>query len=1189
MPPKQTGAGRRGLRMGKYQLSSPAKTWHQGAIYRAVDDAGREVAVKLLPRDLAANAASLNRLRQEAAQASRFRHANVLRIFELGEANGSWFLALELVEASFVFEHVLDKGPLPAAKAERWLVQMARALRHVHAKALGQEKMVPPDASPGGFLVTKANEIKLVPLAILLKGENEDFSPAEFVSPEHKRNPQARDIRNSIFSLGGTLHYMLTGQAPSSSSLKDMEAEVPDRLLGILERMLSAQPDDRYQSPAELLTDLDALDEEAEEEAAPEPESEDKINALSELAKDDGPAAEEPTEEEPPEPADESPPDDLPRKKSKESGPGEKRKPLTTHHSPLTRLGQKLPMPYLVGGLAALVILVGGIIFLLTRGNGSAPRTPDISQGKPPDKKNGDLKGKTDPKVAELDVNALWQEFVGPWEKGVQPVPKDATVLRVSRAPALEGTKPGKVFPSLKAACAAAPEATTTIIEIYDNGPLFEEPIAISGRNIRIGAGPDYLPLLVWDLGKSKGHRKGARGDDAAAFISVERGDLTLGAVEIGLDWPADASSPASLVRVSNGDFYAWNCTFSTAGPSGQSVSVVQFDGTEPGKRCRLQNCFARGPNLVAIDLRAPVADVLLDNCLLCGKDLPLVRSVAPAAQEQLPTVRVLRSTLVSDKAMVQVQPAAMLELPADPKSSGLRWMSWDAILSRAALVDGGTMLELPKDADPKNFQWKAINTLYAGWQPLLSGPEQIDKLQDWQKRWGPQPGALPLYPAWKDLAPLDPSQSLPQLFTTNAPLASYGQGVIGCDLTKLHWSRWNWVAAGYTRFQVPVVNVLTDSKPPAIPVGKDGKYYGGKVDLSETDLVQHLQDIRSKQELGKVLVLHLSGSGIKKIAPLDLKNTSLALYFEPAAKGKQPLVLVPEVAEGSPEALIRIQGGSLDIIGGDIRLPDVKTAKVPHYLVSVVGGNLRLHGARLQGSLTQAPDSFWGLIRLEGSGRSEPSLCSVHESVLLSPRVGVHVAGTGARLRLRQNLIVSGSEALHFQPGARPPAVLNVQCTLENNTVAARQAAVFVNDVPAWNVLAAPIIFQTKANVFLNPFLGRDKKGPAPATMLLYQGLALPRGVVDWQGQGDVYDQRLAAFALAAAGDDLPPRNFKPQAFAVWENLWGRFGTKDSLLNVPFKGTLDLDRPQLELLAYPDAPPGLALGANLERLGIKK
>jgi len=285
------------------------------------------------------------------------------------------------------------------------------------------------------------------------------------------------------------------------------------------------------------------------------------------------------------------------------------------------------------------------------------------------------------------------------------------------------------------------------------------------------------------------------------------------------------------------------------------------------------------------------------------------------------------------------------------------------------------------------------------------------------------------------------------------------------------------------------------------------------------------------------------------------------------------------------------VDGGSLELVGGRLRTHDFGTAQMPPYLLLARGGDLRAHGCRLQGPCANPPDGFWGLVRVEGSGEASVERvrgCALHQCVLLSPRMGVHVAGPGARVILEQCLAVTGTEALHLQPGPRATDRLNVQCILEHTTVASRRAVAWVDDARQLGRVTEPAVIQTKACVFQNPFAGKDK-APSPAGVFLYDGYALPRGLAAWQGEGDVFDKRLHFFAAPATPEGAPYGVDKLQPRAAWARAWGPLGEQQATYEVPLRGTVDFEKLQLERLALPSylnlkGSPG----ANLTRL-LKK
>jgi hypothetical protein len=834
----------------------------------------------------------------------------------------------------------------------------------------------------------------------------------------------------------------------------------------------------------------------------------------------------------------------------------------------------------------------------------------DKTAAKDKDKKTGQKKPKNPWPVlykpsTPLDMPKLFKEYAGPWAKS-DSIPKDALIYQVGRILPPKAN-PKFQFDTLSAACAAAPPGKMTIIQIFDNGPLFETPIAVTGKSLQIRAADGYRPLLVWDLEKWKARAKKDKGpegmDQPAAFLSVEEGNLQLGGLDVALDWPEDSDRSACLVRVSGGDFLGWNDTFSIGGQYKGGTAVVRFEAPAgSGKKCKLKDCFCRGGSMVALDALAPGTDLMLENCLVVGGNQPVVRCQG-GAKGKPTTLRVVRSSLTARKSLFQVAGGPS---PTKPLFS---WMGWDALLVRIGAKAGGVLLDIADDASADNLKWRAVNCLYSGWLVLLSGRKAIpyDAVEKWRQQWKLSEGDKVLNHTW----PIPQGSEIGELHpygfaTAGKPIgfaATLTDGLLGTSLwdpaelkTKLLWVRSNWKDLGYRRFSVPEIDVLKEKDVPEFPGRKSGPYAGGRIDLNKTDLGAFLK----KQKLATSVALHLHGSGPCKCSPIYLRNVSLKLYFEPASRrGAKPLVLVPNIdpkTERISNGFIEVENGQVDIMGGTIRCGEIRDpkAKFPHYLLFVWGGNLRMHGTRLQGPPGKPPDTYWGLIRMEGSGRTEASGvygCTLHQSVLVSSRIGVHVSGVGARVRLQDCVVVSGTDGIRLQPGPAAPAQLNVQCILENNTFAARGAAIYVEDTPQWFVVAEPVIIQSQSNAFLNPFTSADGKQAARASVILYDGIAVPRGVLDWQGEGDFFDKRLFCYAAAAGAKGILPKDAPPQTYATWEHLWGSVGNTLPVGEVALKNTIDLDKPKLEQLALPDnsAFKGRTPGANLERLGVLK
>src|SRR5262249_27253230 len=159
------------------------------------------------------------------------------------------------------------------------------------------------------------------------------------------------------------------------------------------------------------------------------------------------------------------------------------------------------------------------------------------------------------------------------------------------------------------------------------------------------------------------------------------------------------------------------------------------------------------------------------------------------------------------------------------------------------------------------------------------------------------------------------------------------------------------------------------------------------------------------KQALGAQVVLHLHGTGERKMTPVRVQGSSLLLYVEPPADPTQPLVLVPDLKsdplKSNPPQFgaIQVESGNLELIGVHSRCPDFKTALLPPYLLVVQAGSVRIHRSWLEGPVAHPPEGYWGLLRLEGSGQMHPELVrgfTLNNSVLATGKIGVHVFGFG-------------------------------------------------------------------------------------------------------------------------------------------------------------------------------------------------
>jgi serine/threonine-protein kinase len=1200
------------MRLGRYEIIQHIATGGMGAVYKARDlELGRKVALKVLSPELAAQREALERFRREARSAARLRHENIVTLYEFGEDKGTYFLALEFVDGIDLHDYITRKGQLPPDEARAILAQAACALDHAH-----KQGVVHRDIKPSNFLIAHEGDrlvVKLTDLGLArLAREDESrvtrtgstVGTVDYISPEQARDSASADVRSDIYSLGCTLFHMLAGQAPfpdgslTERVLKHLEAKPPDvrefnpkvsvGLAALLQKMLAKKPEDRYQTPAELLRDLTRPDLDEQHEPQTEASSRsDQAGARGKArARPGGSGARK-------------------HRARPDTDTRQNLPPQTRSLAPARpkRRPRRGPIFWLAGAVAILLVAVVGILVFRSFRGHSAPGPDDAvtdngpavheERPAPVPVPGPDTKPKPDqtpeqpagPKTlpalyrpaVPLDVPHLQRQMQAPWA-GRQP-PADAPVLRVSRVP-----RPGsdRDFDSLAAACAAAPADRVSIIEIHDNGPLFQTPAAVSGRSLVLRPGKGYRPLVVWDAKPSAGQRQ--------VFLSVSRGDLTLEDLDVAVRWP-DVPDPAWLFRVAEGDFLARGCTFSQTGNPRAGVTVVSLESaaTET-RRCRLSRCLVRGADLVALDLQAPGTEVLLEGCLVVAGDGPLLRLTG---RNDLPTtLRVWRSTLVSGRTCVQLRPAG-----AADGTPNLRWIGWDALLARPGAAAGGDLLALDEGAGPAGVQWQAMNCLYAGWQKLLAGREAVPAtdLVAFRRTVHGKEGDAVEAKGWPATVSGDLAEVPPESYRTDLPpvafAATSGPGTLGCDLAALPPARDNWVGLAAEHFAGRAFEFLQDDTPPEIPAATDGRYHGERLDLARTpvDLGEYLRKMEKERSFGPKVVLHLVGTGQHATSPIHVKGSSLVLFFEPPAGEAAPLVLhFPGNAAGQ-NAGIEVEDGNLEINGGSVHFADFPSALLPAYVLRVKGGDLRLFRCRLEGPVKQPSTSYRGLVSLEGSGASGPEkghAFTANESVLLSGKAGIHLGGSGAGAGLRGCVLLCGGDAVQLEPGRSAQPRLGIQCLLEQTTVAAKEAVLRLGDAPGVEVPAEPAVMQTKSCALLNPFVG-GKDQPARAGLLRYEGDALARGVLVWRSEGDVFDKRLQYAAAPLAGS-LPD---KAEPHALWTRLWGTPGDVQAFLDLPPSRPFDGVTPQFDRLVLPPwtrfmgHPPG----ADLTRLGLLK
>ena len=293
-----------GTKLGPYEIHSSLGAGGMGEVYRARDSRlEREVAIKVLPSNLAADLLLKQRLEREGKAVSKLSHPHICTLYDVGHQDGVDYLVMELVEGE-TLEQRLNKGPLPPEQTIRFGAQIADALSQAHKLGFTHR-----DLKPANIMLTKsgaklmdfglAKQSGTAPLAAALTemtmeqskltGDEMLVGTFQYMAPEQLEGKEA-DARTDIFALGEVLYEMATGKAAFSGKSKasliasiltiepppitQLQPLMPPALERVVKKCLAKDPDERWQSASDLASELKWICEAASQtgvSAAPAP------------------------------------------------------------------------------------------------------------------------------------------------------------------------------------------------------------------------------------------------------------------------------------------------------------------------------------------------------------------------------------------------------------------------------------------------------------------------------------------------------------------------------------------------------------------------------------------------------------------------------------------------------------------------------------------------------------------------------------------------------------------------------------------------------------------------------------------------------------------------------------------------------------------------------------------------------
>ncbi len=262
--------------LGKYKVLEQLGAGGMGSVYLCEHMLmRRRVAVKVLPTAKAEEPAALDRFYREARAVAALDHPNIVRAYDIDQADKLHFLVMEYVDGSSLQEIVKRTGPLDPIRAAHYIRQAALGLQHAHEQA----RLVHRDIKPGNILVDRNGIVKILDMGLarffldeeddLTKKHDENvLGTADYLAPEQALNSHEVDIRADIYSLGATFYFCLCGRTPFAEGtvaqkliwhqtrqpkpLKTLRPDIDPGILAVLDRMMAKDPSQRYQEPLEV-------------------------------------------------------------------------------------------------------------------------------------------------------------------------------------------------------------------------------------------------------------------------------------------------------------------------------------------------------------------------------------------------------------------------------------------------------------------------------------------------------------------------------------------------------------------------------------------------------------------------------------------------------------------------------------------------------------------------------------------------------------------------------------------------------------------------------------------------------------------------------------------------------------------------------------------------------------------------
>ncbi|GIX05381.1 MAG: hypothetical protein KatS3mg114_1250 [Planctomycetaceae bacterium] len=1059
-------------KLGKYRIDRKLGAGGMGAVYLAYDtELRRPVALKVLPHEKAQNPTLVKRFRAEAQAAAQLRHENIVAVYDHGEVEGYLYIAMEYVEGTDLHALVQKRGPLDVPRSIEYIKQAAAALQHAW-----EHKIVHRDIKPSNLLVRRDGVLKLTDLG-LARSVDESLETnitragttvgtVDYMSPEQARNSKAADIRSDIYSLGCTWYHLLTGRPPfaEGSMTNKLHAHatqpppdprrfnpaISDGLVAVLNRMMAKRPEDRYQTPEELLDELEHA------YLTAQAVSQEILSVLEDELPTEtasvGGVSTKPAEKTLPPP---------PRRQPSVSDRGTS---LTFSGEWLKRLGIAVGVAGVLGLMAWLASRWGAVVeapavtFEPRDPFSTAPTEVVVSPPAGTSSGSGQVADYTTPLAP---VHAGVQPTVQPAEISSSSVSHSPPETRVGSAHTAGATPmvvggnvpavgtpavvPSGKGPSVNLASANSPpftwmnaatrgqqrqlaEKRLSIITIGPGIPSATHHLTLesalshlpeAGGIIRFTAGGIYDLQGVWELRQPHIWWEAPPGKTVVvrllshpqrpAQLRLVGGELHL--VQVHLLSEGDYPTDHAVLSVHDGTLTMTEGSLTLRQQGQGAVVAFRLSADQRLVRLGLAGCVCRLNRGPLFEVTAPQLELSAERSLLVSATGPLMRSRSAvthvAEGSALRPTRIgwlQRCTGLTGGDGIEVEPAG-------DRST----IPWHLSLHRtviASLGDQSRWVTAPGWSRPRLRQLRVAgqdSRLLGFTHWVENGQEFLRSAEDWREVWMNlnvlEPESFIDY-RWELPGPVEEvlpaavdTQTLPTSVWEGNPEARPGAPTNELQLPEVIASVWK---VWRSRPVLPTEAASPPTQPPVL-----------QVDLNREDLGQ----ILSRPDLPQNAVIQAQGYGLCTMTPARVQQRMVHIVFRQVAD-KAPLRLTSHEryrdSEGS--ALFQVVDGGLALHGLRWQAPEVRVNQ-PSWLIEAVNSRILLRGCECVGPDRSLP-GFKGVIRWQHAvGRSEwlaLQCCWLYSTGRL-----LSLEGTGGQVFVQGCGLVSRQEVLHREPAA--------------------------------------------------------------------------------------------------------------------------------------------------------------------------